>query len=189
MDTLDHMSPSLDNVFHMATHLVEHWPFWGRWGATSTFDGGRPTTWQFHIFWRMMSLMMTWLSYRDTLAPMGYDLTPWWWDVAPLHDDLTPFDGTLCLYMMWHLLMRCHNFWGMIWHLVMKCCNPQCFTFGGATFDVWVSRRWILHLWWYFFSWTHLLHYGVIVGGLSDIHFLYHGYFMSCWLIPRVCER
>ena len=114
MDTLDHMSPSLDDVFHMATHLIEPFSFGGRWGTTTTFNGGHPTTWErsFHSFGRTLSLSMTWLFCWDTLAPMGYELTLWWWCDAHLHDDLTPLDGTLHLYMMiWYLLVgHCHSF-------------------------------------------------------------------------------
>jgi hypothetical protein len=38
MDTLDHMNPSLDDGFHIATHLIEPWSFGGHHEDTSTFD-------------------------------------------------------------------------------------------------------------------------------------------------------
>lgn len=142
--TLDYMSPSLDDGFHMATHIIEALVLWRTLrGYLNTWR--KPSHHLIEVvphFWEDVEPF-------DDMAPLlrhprtyGVRCDPLIMGHCTFDDDLTPLDGNLhlslegmlhILMMIWHLLMRGHmvHLLGMICHLEMKHCTywRQHFTF------------------------------------------------------------
>jgi len=164
----------LEDVERLLAHLME----------------GIPLLLSFHIFWKTLSLMMTWFPCWDTLAPIGYDLTPWWWDLAPLHDDLAPYDEMA--HLLGHgmtlddetlqSLEPMFHFWSpYTWFVSEES------TYWGHMFHKWEMENTFMrdvlsneHIYFIFEA---------SFGILMTYPLFYHGYFMSCFLIYRVCKR
>jgi len=160
MDTSDHISPSLDDVLHMAIHLDRALVLW------------RMLRGYLHIIWRMLCLMRTWHFCWDVLAPIGDDMAPWWWDIAPFHDDMEPIDE------MSHLLGDDMSLWDETFHLLegtFHFWNPYTWflsessTLWGHTCHTCEIDHWTCIYGGCLILWSYLLHFGAIVGGLSDL--------------------